>query len=109
MYRLRNITHAIIVDQKAAEGHMIADKRPNPKQRKKKLKAIPRIRSLSRPAPTTTATTTTINYYNWLYHGSFHHHVANWSCGEEEAAPNDTMSDYYTIVLVRISSLVASE
>lgn len=43
----RRCTTAMSVTQLAAEGHVIADKRPNPKQRKKKLKAISQSRAIS--------------------------------------------------------------
>ena len=48
------------VAQLAAEGHVIADKRPNPKQRKKKLKAITQSRATS-SGSSTAATATTLS------------------------------------------------
>ena len=46
------------VAQLAAEGHVIADKRPNPKQRKKKLKAITQSRATATGSVTAVATAT---------------------------------------------------
>ena len=48
------------VAQLAAEGHVIADKRPNPKQRKKKLKAITQSRANATGAVTAATTAATI-------------------------------------------------
>ena len=57
----RRCTTAMSVTHLAAEGHVIADKRPNPKQRKKKLKAISQARATatgSGAAAIASATTT---------------------------------------------------